>query len=267
MQKKILAVDIDGTLVTKDKKILIETKNAILDFIDRGGIFILASGRPTKGMMPYVEELNLKSHGGYIMSYNGANVIDAKTGELIFDQSFTSENIKDILDATENINAGVTTYYKDYAVTENADDAFFNLAVKINGLYVKKVKSLRKELKYPVSKFLLTGEPNYMKELEIELREKLPFVNVFRSEPYFIEIAPSGIDKGSTILKLAELLNVKTEEIMACGDGFNDITMLKAAGIGVAMENAQEITKKSADFITKSNENNGIAYAMKKYAF
>ena len=89
---------------------------------------------------------------------------------------------------------------------------------------------------------------------------------MFRSEPFFLEITAIGCDKGTAILELAERLRIDRSETMACGDGFNDITMLRAAGIGVAMANAQTPAKNAADFITLSNNDNGICFALRKFA-
>ena len=109
-------------------------------------------------------------------------------------------------------------------------------------------------------KYLITGEPDYITETEKLFKNELSGVSVFRSEPFFLEITPLMVDKGTALMWLADRLG------MACGDGYNDITMISEAGIGVAMENAQEPAKNAADFVTLSNDDNGVAAAIKKFA-
>ena len=90
-------------------------------------------------------------------------------------------------------------------------------------------------------------------------------MGVFRSEPYFLELVPKGIDKARSLSVLLEKLGMTKDEMIAVGDGFNDLSMLQYAGLGVAMANAQEVVKENADFITLSNEEDGVAYAAEKF--
>lgn len=267
MNIKLLAVDIDGTLVTKNKELTEITKNAIKKYIKGGGKFAIATGRPNKGIERYIDELNLHELGGYVISYNGSRIFDAKTGELLYQKNLKPSQLPQIFDAAEKYNINLTTYKGDTAVTEKADDKYFNLEVSINKLSVKRVTDLKKEITYPIPKFLITGESEYLIEIEKRLKKDLFGVSVFRSEPFFLEITPNGVDKGEAFLWLSDYMGIMQNETMACGDGFNDITLLKAAGTGVAMENAQDITKNSADFVTLSNDENGVAYAINKFIF
>lgn len=163
-------------------------------------------------------------------------------------------------------NVPITTYKGDTAVTDNADDKYFYLEVNLNNLGLQRVQSLRKEVTYPVPKYLITGEPDYITETEKLFKNELSGVSVFRSEPFFLEITPLMVDKGTALMWLADSLGIRREQVMACGDGYNDITMISEAGIGVAMENAQEPAKNAADFVTLSNDDNGVAAAIKKFA-
>lgn len=267
MKIKLLAVDIDGTLVTKDKVLTDITKDAIKKYIKAGGKFAIATGRPNKGIERYIKELSLDELGGYVISYNGSRITDVKTGELLYQKNLKPSQLPQIFDAAEKYGISLTTYKGDTAVTEKADDKYFNLEVSINKLSVKRVPDLKKEVTYPVPKFLITGESTYLSDIEKKLKNELCGVSVFRSEPFFLEITPNGIDKGEAIIWLCNYMGIMQSETMACGDGFNDITMLKTAGLGVAMENAQEITKNAANYVTLSNDENGVAHAINKFAF
>lgn len=269
MKIKLLASDIDGTLVNDEKEILEQTKQDLQLFMKRGGVFVLASGRPTHGIARYIEELELRRYGGYVISYNGARTFSVRTGELLSQKSISPEVYPAIFDAAEDLNLPLTAYSAhDVAVTEKANDDYFKMETTVNRLEIQRVPSLRETLTWPTPKFLITGTPDFLSDAEIKLRDRLKGlpVCVFRSEPFFLEITAIGCDKGTAILELAERLRIDRSETMACGDGFNDITMLRAAGVGVAMENAQTPAKNAADFITLSNNDNGICFALRKFA-
>ncbi len=268
MKKKLLAVDIDGTLVNNEKILLPQTKKDIQGFIRRGGTFVLASGRPTPGIRRYIDELDLERLGGYVISYNGARIFDVQTGELLLQKNITPNCYPLIFDAAEKLHLPLTAYKNDVAVTEKANDRYFRMETSINKLEIQRVPSLLAELQYNTPKFLITGESEFLSDAEGKLRAMLKTlpVNVFRSEPFFLEITALGSDKGSAILELAEQLGIDRSATMACGDGFNDITMLRAVDLGVAMENAQIPAKNAADYITASNNANGVGLAIRKFA-
>lgn len=121
---------------------------------------------------------------------------------------------------------------------------------------------------FPVAKCLIVGDPEPLAVLEQKMKTELEGkMNVFRSEPFFLELVPNGIDKARSLAVLLEELNMKPEDMIAVGDGFNDLSMIKFAGLGVAMANAQEVVKQGADYITLSNEEDGVAAVVDKFVF
>ncbi|MGN0520337.1 MAG: Cof-type HAD-IIB family hydrolase [Candidatus Fimenecus sp.] len=268
MKKRLAAVDIDGTLVTDTKELLPQTKADIQAFVKNGGVFVLATGRPTPGIRRYAEELDLASLGGYVISYNGARTFEANTNTLLFQKNIPTDCYSRIFDAADILHLPLTGYKNDIAVTEKANDRYFQMETTINRLEIQRVPDMRAEFTYQTPKFLITGEEKFLGDAEDKLRamlSDLPLA-VFRSEPFFLEITAQGCDKGAAVLELAAHLGLKPEETMACGDGFNDVTMLRAAGLGVAMENAQIPAKEAADYITDSNLENGVGKALRKFA-
>lgn len=268
LQKRLLAVDIDGTLVNDNKVLLPQTKQDIFEFMDRGGVFVLATGRPTPGVRRYIDELDLQTRGGYVISYNGARTFYPRENRAFTEKNVPQSAYGRILEAAQQLDLPLTAYRDDVAVTEKADDKYFRMETTVNGLQIDRVPSFRDALTFSTPKFLITGEPDYLETAEVRLRDALKGepVAVFRSEPCFLEITALGCDKGAAILELARLLGIDPADTMACGDGYNDVTMLSAVGLGVAMANARTPTKAAADVVTLSNNENGVGAAIRRYA-
>lgn len=117
-----------------------------------------------------------------------------------------------------------------------------------------------------MNKVLFSLEPEYLAAPERLCKERFGKVlNIYRSDPFFLEVLPHKVDKAHSLLKLLAMLGMDKEEMICCGDGYNDITMLECAGLGVAMENAQEPVKACADYITASNDEDGIVEVIEKF--
>ena len=136
----------------------------------------------------------------------------------------------------------------------------------LNVMTPKKVDHFLEAIKFPIAKCLIVGEPTRLAVLEKEMYEHLKDrMGVFRSEPYFLELVPKGIDKAQSLAVLLKEIGMTKEEMIAVGDGFNDLSMIQYAGLGVAMANAQEIVRQNADYITLSNEEDGVAAVVEKF--
>ena len=118
-------------------------------------------------------------------------------------------------------------------------------------------------LSFPVNKLLVTGAPEVLETMMEPLRNKYHgLLNIYRSEPFFLEIMPKNVDKAHSLQKLLNSVGLTSDSMICCGDGYNDLSMIEYAGLGVAMENAQPIIKESADFITRSNDEDGILHVV-----
>jgi len=158
------------------------------------------------------------------------------------------------------------TYTDSEIVAENDSDKYMIKESLCNNVTIKKVEDLQKFVDYPVAKFLVVGEHQKLLPVQSELLGLFPgVIDAFFSESYFLEVVPAGIEKSASLESLLDILNIKREELMACGDGMNDISMLKYAGLAVAMENAYPEVKEYADYITSSNDDDGVAYAIEKF--
>lgn len=266
MAYKVLALDIDGTLTNSEKKITERTKKAVDAAAERGVKIVIASGRPVQGIREFARELRLKENDGYILSFNGGRLISCKTGEIIHDMKLPLEYLPEIYALSKEYGVNLMSYEGDDLITETPDDEFLAIEARINGLGIKKVDNLVEHIDFPINKCLMLGEGNYLAEVEKKVHAALcDRMDVYRSEPYFLEILPKGVDKAKALEKLLNMLGSSREELMACGDGFNDLTMIRYAGLGVAMANARDEVKESADYVTCSNDEDGVAAAIEHF--
>ena len=263
---KLLVLDLDGTLTNSQKKITRKTKEALLKAQENGIKLVLASGRPTYGIVPLADELNLDARGGYILSYNGGEIIFWKTKELLHARLLDSQVIPYLYDCAKRNDLAIITYQDEYIITEKPDDIYVHKEAFLNKMKIKKVDDFLSFIDFPVAKCLITGDPEQLVILEKEMNEHLKgSMGVYRSEPYFLELVPNGIDKAQSLSILLNKLSMTPDEMIACGDGFNDLSMIQFAGLGVAMANAQLAVKEQADFITLSNEEDGVAHVVERF--
>ena len=158
------------------------------------------------------------------------------------------------------------TYHKEFVITENPEDEYVQKEALLNVMTLKKVDNFLQAIQFPIAKCMIVGEPSRLMNLEKEMYAHLKEqMGVYRSEPYFLELVPKGIDKAQSLAYLLKKLDISREEMIACGDGFNDLSMIKYAGLGVAMQNAQEIVREHADYITRSNDNDGVAHVIEEF--
>lgn len=260
---RAIALDLDGTLTNHEKVVTPKTREALLKAAAKGAVIILASGRPTYGIEPVAECLELNKQGGYILSYNGGNIVNAKTGEKLFSQFLPDEVIPELYAYAKEHGHALLGYAGNEIITEMPDDQYVKEESRINKMNIRKVDNLFESLEPHPTKLLMTGDPTLMLKAEEELVEKLgDRMDIFRSAPFFLELVPKGIDKAKSLTRLLTKINLTPADLIAFGDGYNDLSMLKLAGMGVAMENAAPEVRAEADYVTLSNEEDGVAAAL-----
>lgn len=268
MKYKLLVLDLDGTLTNNKKEITEHTRQTLMEAQEKGVKIVLASGRPTYGIAPIAEKLELKKYGGYILSYNGGEIINWQTGEMMYENVLEDEVLPYLYECSKKYQFAIVTYKDKYVLTEHPDDEYVLKEAILNVMETKKVDNFLEAIDFPVPKCLIVGEATRLAELEKEMHDALKEkMGVYRSEPYFLELVPKGIDKAQSLAVLLEKAGYNREEMIAIGDGFNDKSMIEFAGLGVAMANAQDVVKQAADYITLSNEEDGVAAVVKKFMF
>lgn len=266
MQYKILALDLDGTLTNTDKIITPRTKAALQAAAQRGVCIVLASGRPTVGIEPLAKELELEKYGGCILSYNGGKIIDCKTGETLVQYAFPAQLIEPVCTFSRYWNVVPLTYDRNGIVTEDPASPYVQEEARINRIPVRQVENLPAEVTYPINKLLLTGDPADMPHVEELMQQEFAGkLSICRSQPFFIETMPLGVGKDTSLEILLRAKGLTPANLMACGDGWNDLPMIRLAGLGVAMGNAQAPVKAAADWLTADNDHDGVGLAVEKF--
>lgn len=266
MKYKLLVLDVDGTLLNNAREISNRTLAALLKVQQMGVRIVLASGRPTYGLMPLAKTLELGNYGGFILSYNGCQIIKAQNGEILFERRINPEMLPYLEKKARKNNFAIFTYHDDIIITDTPENEYIISEAVLNNQKIIKEDEFSTAVDFPPCKcMLVSNDEEALIVLEDHWRRQLNgTLDVFRSEPYFLEVVPCGIDKANTLGALMEKLNIKREEVIAIGDGVCDVTMLQLAGMGIAMGHSQDSVKVCADYVTASNEEDGVAQAVEK---
>lgn len=273
---KVIIMDVDGTLTNSKKVITQKTKEALIEAQNNGALLVLASGRPTSGLTDFAKELEMDKHHGLLVCFNGSKVIDCETNETLFNEVMTVEEGQAVLEHMKNFKVKPMIDKDDYLYVNNVYDCYvevknepFNIIqyeARNNKFKLCEKDDLALFANYSLNKILTAGDPEYLEAHYKEMME--PFKDslscMFTADFYF-EFTAKGIDKAKALDTVLTPMGYKREEMIAFGDGHNDISIVKYAGIGVAMDNAVTALKDVADEITFSNEEDGIAHTLSKY--
>lgn len=260
---KLVALDMDGTLLNVNHKISDRVKKAIGDARKKGVKVILSSGRGFKGIERFVKELELNE---LVVSINGAVVTDASGEKTVFSTHMEPAVTRRIIELQKEYNV-FSIYFegmKMYVEELNEKALYF---ANFEGVELIPVGNMLEFYNtQPIGKMLMIGEhEKFLSFREILLGELGQYINATFSLPDFLEAYNINVSKGIVLHKIAEYYGLKREEVIAIGDGENDISMIEYAGLGVAMANAMEPVKNAADLITKSNAEDGVAHIIEEY--
>jgi Cof subfamily protein (haloacid dehalogenase superfamily) len=265
MTYKMIVLDLDDTLLQDDHTISPRTKQALMDAQESGVKVVLASGRPTYAMYDIADQLRLKEYGSFILSFNGAKIINCQTGEELFSSTLSPETVHRLYDISRQESVWIHTYVGDLIVTE-AGNQFTNIEGDITGLEIVEVDSFVDAVKEPVVKVLMLEDPEKLIQVEKKLQQELAGqLSVMRSKPFFLEFTEEGVTKGTSLNHLIGHLGIERAEVIAMGDSYNDLAMIEFAGLGVAMGNAPDDIKEKADYVTDTNMNDGVAKVIEKF--
>lgn len=273
---KVIVLDIDGTLLNTGKIISEKTKQALIAAQEKGIKVILASGRPTTGMLELAEQLEMTKYEGFLVSYNGARVTDCLTKGVLFNQAMSIETGQAILEHLKKFDVIPMIDKEDYLYVNDVysgmldlpDGAFNIIEYEARGgnFKLSEIDDLAAFATFPINKILIAAQPEYLQKIAPALHA--PFdeiVTAAFSAPFYFEFTDKGIDKAKALNTVFPEMGIHSENIIAFGDGHNDRSIIEYAGIGVAMGNAVDALKEIADNVTLSCDEDGIAAGLEKY--
>lgn len=263
----MMTIDIDGTLLNSDGEITDEVKSALQDATAKDVKIVLMTGRPRKGIAQFLSQIDIGESGNYAASFNGAVVENFKTGERMVSHGLNYDDLKGIYDLSIELKTPMHYLANDQVYTPNHNVSKYTMYESTSNnipLTVVDIENVDQSIEF--EKAMFVDEPDVLDQVVERVpdafREKY---NLVQSAPFFLEILNKEADKGHALLEMADYFGIKPEAVVAIGDGGNDVGMIKAAGLGIAMGNAMDGVKEVADVVTKTNNEDGVAYAIKKW--
>lgn len=259
---KLIAIDIDYTLIGNDLKISDETKQAIHAAVEGGSIVTLATGRMYRAAVPFAEELNIDSP---LITYDGALVKTAKTRKEYWHRPIPIEDAREIIRYVQGLGFHMNLYLDDQVYVERLNEEARRYMAHIN-VEAKPVGNLLDFMDRPPTKLLMMADPETVIRMLPRLEEEFgDRSHVARSLPDYVEFTGKDVTKGSALAMLAEKLGIRPHEVMAIGDSENDISMMSYAGIGVAVSNANTKVKEAADYVAQGINGDGVVDAIERF--
>ena len=272
---RLIAFDMDGTVLDDHKRILPETKEIFTRAAEHGIVLLPATGRHFCGAVDVIRELDAVK---YVMTCNGAGIYDNDSGRCLYEESMELASFLPLLKRLDELEVAADPFVKGKALMNERKWSLvkeMNLSPELE----QYMWTSRKRVPDLLSALRSQGDDvekltiNFVVEKDgtrrdydkvLSILSDFPEYNAVPGGMYNIEVTKKGISKGSGLRWIGEYLGISTEEMIAFGDSGNDLAMLETAGIGVAMGNAEKEAKEIADYVTKTNNENGIAYALHK---
>lgn len=260
MTKKLIAVDLDGTLLTSTNTISKKSKESIEKVLDAGHKVVIITGRDFYGSIKVARELFDSHQGGLVASSNGALVFDLAKDKPIINHTIPREVVKEMIAYGKSLGLDYLIYHDNKILAEKNDAYDLDFLSKKNKLEVEIIEDLADKLNFDLNKLLFSANPKLIDQVKADFSEKFKGkVNPIHSMPQFLDCMPAGIHKGRSLLEIADFYGIDHKDTLAFGDEINDETMIEMAGIGIAMANASDYIKNLADDICPTNDDDGIA--------
>ena len=254
---RVFFSDLDGTLLNNEKQVSPRTRQAVDEFVRSGNAFVISTGRPHGSAIRLQEKFGLKYPGSYISAHNGALIYDSSAGKILYETGIPLDIVPEILRIADWHKVHVHTYQDIYIVSREYSDALeFYLGHIPMPLIIN--KDLLYELEKPPWKMIgveLRDHGRLQAFHDALLGELGDVISPVFSDSCYVDIAPVEAGKGNALLQLCNILNIPVENSMAAGDNENDLSMIRAAGLGIAMCNGVDELKKAADVVTEQDNN------------
>lgn len=262
---KLIAVDMDGTLLNEKKEITNRCQKAIVQLKKKGKKLVLATGRPLNGVMQYIEKLDLFDENDYVIAFNGALVQSTKTKEIIYNKPLSLNAYEELYELSRQLGVHI------HALTDNCvltpeNNPYTQIESNINHIPIVEGAVEEIDASTTIIKVMFIDAPEKLDAIIPKIpdwvREKY---SILRSAPYFLEFLDKTVNKGAGVSAVAKQLGYQREEVICVGDAGNDLAMIRYAGLGVAMGNAFDEVKSEADYITHTNEEDGVACVIEEF--
>lgn len=263
---KCVVLDLDGTLLTPERKITQEVKEAIWSAKSSGIKIVLCTGRPLSGVKDILEELNLTGEDDFVITFNGA-LLQRGNGEIVVQKTLKSKTWVELAELAQKkglfihavTNLGIYSPNNQIGKYTVQESYWVNLP-----LYYSFIDNIANQ---EINKIVISEEPETLSDVISSLPQgTLKEYNVVKSAPYCLEFMSEKVSKGEGVKSLIQNLGLELSEVMAIGDEENDRSMLEMVGTPVVMENGNPNLKKIAKYITRSNAESGVAFAIKQWA-
>ncbi|MCM8711552.1 Cof-type HAD-IIB family hydrolase [Clostridium sp. SYSU_GA19001] len=273
MDYKLVCIDMDGTLLNKQHKVSEASKEALKKAHEKGVHIVISTGRMYVDAREYSDLIGVKSP---VIASNGAIIKEKDKDEVIYQSILGEKLCLKLLDIFLKYNIRPTFSTIETMYSGNIFASAFMKYLKLRGIFNEKINFkhvwtrkqwqdiFKKEKDNIVKSEIMVRDENKIKKIREELKS-IDGIEIASSFKHNVEITCRGVSKGSAVEILSNYYNIEREKIIAIGDSENDLSMIEFAGMGIAMGNAIDIVKQKADYITETNDNDGVAKAVKKF--
>ena len=263
---KLIALDMDGTLLNSGKKLTERVISSIAQAKEKGVHVVLASGRPTEGMMPTVKALGLVSDNDYMLSYNASLILNVGTKEVISSAILKGSDVKALYKIAQQLNVNIHAFSVDKGLITPKESEYTQVEATLNGIDFSIFDFNKLDDNEAILKVMMIDEESHLTQVIERLPPELKDTySCARSTPFFYEFMNPKSHKGYGIAALAKHLNLSADQIICVGDGGNDKEMIEFAGLGVAMGNAVDDVKAIAQYVSASNDQDGVAQVIEEF--
>ena len=270
MKKKLLFLDLDGTLLNDEKQITAGNRSALTEALARGHGVIITTGRPLTSAMAQARKLGLDGPGCYLIAYNGAAVYDWAQQKQIFSRALPLETVYRVFDLVNGEGEHIQTYdSRDVLVEPRGENEALARYCMLSGMSFRVIGDVRQALTEEPVKCLVINyrEKTGLLRIQDRIRRELDdLVDCFFSCDQYLEVVPKGMNKGLAVARMCQMLGVEIADAVAVGDEANDLSMIRSAGVGVAMANGTGEVKAAANYITtRDNNHDGVAEVVERF--
>ena len=269
MDRKILFLDLDGTLLNSQREISQGNRQALEEALERGHRVVINTGRPLHSAKLQNQKLGLTKEGCYLSAFNGGLIYDPYKEEVVCKQTLPMETAIRLIRLCDSHHIHVQTYdLRNVLVEPRWDDELIRFYCGRILMEYKVLSNFDTDLVEEPVKVLAVSHDNRkgLEEIQREILKNFPEVDCFFSNERLLEMVPKGVNKGSALVRLCELLDIPVDNSVAAGDEDNDLAMIEAAGVGCAMANGTPRVLAAADYITEhDNDQDGVAEIVRKF--